>query len=117
MTVYVTQHVRRKRDGVWEHVDISAAQQYGDISILLPTGPMILMPTPAVVTLRHKLSGFNDDDYLLFMGDPTVIALAAVMAARANGGRYKALVWDNLQRRYEGVAVDTNATMRINGDD
>lgn len=107
--VYVTQHAKRKVDGVWKPLDLTPAMKFGEIVELIPAGPMIMAPGHTAITLRHKLLGFTDADYLLCMGDPTVIGLACVQAARANEGRYKLLVWDRHSGDYNVVPVDVNA--------
>jgi hypothetical protein len=96
----------------WVPLDLSPARKFGEIVELLPAGPMIRATAHVTATLRSKLSDFTDKDYLLCMGDPTVIGLACVMAARVNGGRYSCLVWDREARDYFCVNIDTVSPFR-----
>lgn len=109
--VYVTQHGQQKVDDRWVKRDISNAERYGEIVELIQPGPMIRATPQVVQTLRHKLMRFNDSDYLLCMGDPAIIGIACVMAARANSGRYTLLVWDRESSSYYPVPVDCNTRM------
>ena len=58
--------------------------------------------------MQRKLEKFCDDDYLLFIGDPTAIAILSAVAAARNNGRYKCLKWDKYERRYIPIQVDLN---------
>jgi hypothetical protein len=107
--VFVTQHGQQKIDGEWVKRDVSDAERFGKVTELIQPGPMIRATPQVIMTLRYKLMGFSDDDYLLCMGDPAIIGMACVMAARANEGRYKLLVWDRESQSYFAVPVDTNA--------
>lgn len=106
--VFVTQYPMR-RDGQNNLVpvhDITPAAQYGALDILLPGGPVVLSTEHLVRTLKQKLADFTDDDYLLCMGDPAVIAVAASIASAKNGGRYRLLIWDRRSSTYLPVEVD-----------
>lgn len=109
--VFVTQHGQQKIEDRWVKRDISDALRFGELVELIQPGPMIRATTHVVITLRNKLMDFNDQDHLLCMGDPAIIGLACVIAARANQGRYKLLVWDRECASYYVVPVDTNARL------
>ena len=61
---------------------------------------------PTVSRIKRVLEGFTDEDYLLFIGDPTAIAIMATVAAAKNHGRYKCLKWDKQERRYLPIQID-----------
>lgn len=86
--------------------DITPAAKYGALEILVPGGPVVLSTEHLVRTLRDKLRCFNDADYLLCLGDPAVISVAAAVCSRVNGGRYKLLIWDRHAQEYLPVAVE-----------
>ena len=53
-----------------------------------------------------RLKDFNDNDYLLLMGDPAIIALAGAVASDVNGGRFKILKWDRDEKKYYDIEID-----------
>ncbi len=95
MTVFVPQEVMYKnnKDLMVPKFNIYAAEEFGKIEVLLPYGNVAMAPQPMVVKLRHQLKGFNDDDYILPMGDPAAIGAAIAVAADFNNGRVKLLKW------------------------
>ena len=56
--------------------------------------------------LKKELSTFNDDDYLLLMGDPAIIALAGAVVSEMNRGKFKILKWDRDEKRYYDIEID-----------
>lgn len=87
--------------------NITPAMEYGDIEVILPPNAQITFsPVPTVNRIRRALSKFNDNDYLLFIGDPVSISVISAMAAARNHGRYKCLKWDKLDRRYIPIQID-----------
>ncbi len=53
----------------------------------------------------EKLIDFNDDDYLLLVGDPAAIGLCCAVAAAING-RFTVLKWDRQEMTYYPVSFD-----------
>lgn len=101
MTVYITQEMRGR--------DITDAISFGDIEILTLAEQQSGYSTqPTLRKIARKLSKFNDDDYLLLSGDPSVIALAGAIAARNNAGRFKMLKWDRQEGKYFPLQADLN---------
>jgi hypothetical protein len=98
MAVYVTQENPR--------VDIVSAIKYGDlIPLASPFDQVHLNPGRIVASMRRKLCGFSDDDWLLCMGDPAIIGIAFAIAASANHDRVNLLKWDKMERSYYPVKV------------
>ena len=56
--------------------------------------------------LRKELSTFCDDDYLLLIGDPAIIALAGAVVSEMNRGKFKVLKWDRDEKRYYDIEID-----------
>ena len=56
--------------------------------------------------MRDVLKNFNDDDYLLLIGDPTIIGVACSVASDINMGRYKVLKWDRRREKYYPLEFD-----------
>ena len=98
MTVYVLQEMGR---------NIRSAEKFGDLKVVLPDNKQIVLSSgPLTFKLRHELKDFNDNDYLLLMGDPAIIALAGAVASDVNGGRFKVLKWDRDEKKYYDIEID-----------
>jgi len=101
MTVYVVQEVVGR--------NVLSAEKFGDLELLLPEGSQLVLSTgPTVKRLRYKLRNFNDDDYLLLIGDPSAIGIACAIAATNNRGQFKCLKWDKREYKYYPVEVNLN---------
>jgi hypothetical protein len=99
--------------------NIIPAADFGEIEIVLPPNQaqVIFSSGPTVQRVKRALEDFCDDDYLLFIGDPTAISILAAVAAAKNSGRYKALKWDKQERRYLPIQIDLFPHRRDNDDD
>jgi len=88
--------------------NIAPALDYGEIQIVLPPNQsqVIFSSGPTVARIKREMEDFSDDDYLLFIGDPTAIAILATVAASKNHGRFKCLKWDKQERRYIPIQID-----------
>ena len=101
MTVFVVQEVKGR--------NILSAEKFGTLELLLPEGSQLVLSTgPTVRRLRYKLRNFNDDDYLLLIGDPSAIGIACSIAATNNRGKFKCLKWDKREYKYYPVEVNLN---------
>ena len=66
MTVYIVQEVPGR--------NLVPAAKYGELELLLPAKTNLMLSTgPEVARIKRKLLDFNDDDYLLLIGDPATI--------------------------------------------
>ena len=98
MTVYVLQEMGR---------NIRSAEKFGDLKICLPDNrQMVLSSGPLTFKLKQELKDFNDDDYLLLIGDPAIIAVAGAIASENNNGRFKVLKWDRNEMKYYDIEID-----------
>ena len=88
--------------------NIAPALDYGEIEVVLPPNQsqVIFSSGPTVARIKRTMEDFSDDDYLLFIGDPTAIAILATVAASKNHGRFKCLKWDKQERRYIPIQID-----------
>ncbi|QYW02136.1 hypothetical protein CPT_Sonora_033 [Stenotrophomonas phage Sonora] len=106
--VFVVQNQHRWDGTLGQFVpkfDLSPAQVFGDIVPLLsPTASPFNLGS-ILGELRSKLSDFRDDDYILCVGNPILIALTFAIAADVNGGTATALQWSGKDRRYLPVGV------------
>jgi folate-dependent tRNA-U54 methylase TrmFO/GidA len=98
MTVYVLQEMGR---------NVRSAEMFGDLIVVLPDNRQIVVSSgPLAFKLQQELKDFNDNDYLLLMGDPAIIALAGAVASDVNGGKFKVLKWDRDEKRYYDIEID-----------
>ena len=98
MTVYVLQEMGR---------NVRSAEKFGDLKIVLPDNRQIVLSSgPLTHKLKKELSTFCDDDYLLLMGDPAIIAVAGAIASENNNGRFKILKWDRNEMKYYDIEID-----------
>tara|TARA_E500000178_G_scaffold278767_1_gene278342 strand:- start:97 stop:444 length:348 start_codon:yes stop_codon:yes gene_type:complete len=96
--VYVVQEAANR--------NLLPANSYGEIKVLLPPGQVAFSTGPTLRRLRDRLRHFRDTDYLLLMGDPAAIAMAAAVACDVNRGKFKMLKWDKQEQQYFAIAVD-----------
>jgi len=98
MTVYVLQEMGR---------NVRSAEKFGDLKIVLPDNRQIVLSSgPLTHKLKKELSTFCDDDYLLLMGDPAIIALAGAIVSDINNRKFKVLKWDRDEKRYYDIEID-----------
>ena len=105
--VFITQRPAFRRPGGWvDKFDLTPAEKFGELVEVMPPGntdPSIV--DNMVQDLCTVLRDFSDRDYLLPLGDPAVIAAAAMAAARAGSGRVNILRWDKRAGEYEVLTV------------
>ena len=98
MTVYILQEMGR---------NVRSAEKFGDLKVVLPDNRQIVLSSgPLTFKLQQELKDFNDEDYLLLMGDPAIIALAGAVASDVNGGKFKVQKWDRDEKRYYDIEID-----------
>lgn len=102
MAVYVIQEVPGR--------DLTPAMDFGTLEWLLPHGDTIISIEPTVARLRRKLQTFNDNDWLILIGDPVAIGLASAIAADMNGGYINLLKWDKRHKKYIPIKVNLNGS-------
>ncbi len=87
--------------------NVRSAEKFGELTVMLPDNKqMILASGPLTFKLQQELKDFSDDDYLLLIGDPAIIAVCGAIAAKNNGGRIKVLKWDRNEKRYYDLEID-----------
>jgi hypothetical protein len=106
--VYVTHEPLRRDEDTGEMVravDLSPAEEWGELRFLLPPGAPPLDPEAVLPQLRAGLAEFRVSDFLLPVGHPVLIAWAAALACRAAGGHLRLLQWRARERRYSAVSA------------
>lgn len=81
-------------------VNLKPAERYGELVVMLPPHANRLGTAPLVTALRERMVTFGEDDWLVALGDPSLIAAAACIAARRCGGRLRLLKWDRIASQY-----------------
>ena len=106
--VYIIQNVMRKYpDGTFRGLDYSQAERFGEIIFLFDGNKQVVMsPQPTIRKLRTVLKDFNDNDYLLLVGDPALIGLTTSVVATISNGRYNMLKYDRIEKDYFPIRVD-----------
>ena len=81
--VFIPQEpMRRGSDGrLQRSFDLTPARIYGELVVMLPPNKLPLSAAPVIEELRRHLAHFNDDDYLMAVGAPTLIGWATALAA------------------------------------
>ena len=87
--------------------NIISARQYGELVPIFEEGKQIMLsPAPAIRKLKVKLKDFSDEDFLLLIGDPSMIGLACAVASDMNRGKFKVLKYDRRTYEYYDIAID-----------
>ena len=87
--------------------NVRSAEKFGDLKIMLPDRKqMILASGPLTFELQKHLKDFNDNDYLLLIGDPAIIGLCCAIASDFNNGKFKVLKWERNDKRYYDLEID-----------
>lgn len=87
-------------------INLEPARTFGDLVVMLPPNANRLHINPLVVALREQMKDFSADDYVIAVGDPSLIAAAACIAAKKTGGLLRVLKWDRQSSTY--IAVEAN---------
>ncbi len=109
MTVYAVQCQMRKdlvQNKLVPKFDMTSAEKFGKIETLLSPSASPFNTQPIVDELVEKLKSYNDDDYLLLIGNPILIGLVVATAADFNDGRVNLLQWSGTKNQYISVRAD-----------
>jgi hypothetical protein len=97
--VFVVQEDPRK--------NVLSAERFGVLMPVLSASDQITLASqPWVRKIKTAMHGFNENDYVLAIGDPAAIGIACAFAAAETGGKFCMLKWDRQERRYYPVKVD-----------
>ena len=63
--------------------NVRSAEKFGDLKVMLPDNKQIILSSgPITFKLKQEMKDFCDDDYLLLIGDPAIIAVCGAIAAQ-----------------------------------
>lgn len=103
--VYIPQEPMRRVGERWVPMyDLTSAREFGELAVLMARLPLDM--DEVVDQIKPQLEGFNDNDYIMAVGDPAAIAIAAMIASYENAGRVKLLRWDRRMGRYLESQLD-----------
>lgn len=88
-------------------VNLDNAKQYGEILVMLPPNANRLHINPLITALREQMKDFSAEDYIVAVGDPSLIAAASCIAVRRTNGLLRILKWDRLSSSYIPVEAQT----------
>lgn len=81
-------------------VDLTAANKFGEVVVMLPPAANRLHTAPLVAAIKERMADFAPHDYLVAVGDPSLMVIAGCVAARKNLGRLRLLKWDRRAKDY-----------------
>lgn len=109
MTVYIVQKQMRFDDKTGSLVPrfktLDRAEKFGRFEYLLSPSAHPFNPDNIIGDLHEKLKDFCDEDYLLLIGNPVLIGMAAAVASHHNNGRLRFLQWSGRQNDYAEVSA------------
>lgn len=110
--VFVVQEpLKRVGRSVIPRIDYSTLTPYGEVRFLFSWGELrdedvLDNPAQLIWKLRAALHSFDDDDYLVCLGNPALIGMAVTIAAERNDGYVRILDWIRDEGRYRVVEMD-----------
>lgn len=84
-------------------INLDPAKTFGEVVVMLPPNANRLHINPLIVALREQMKDFTADDYVIAVGDPSLIAAASCIAVRKTGGLLRVLKWDRQTGSYISV--------------
>jgi hypothetical protein len=84
-------------------VNLDPAKQFGELIVMLPPNANRLHISPLIVAMREQMKDYCEDDYVIAVGDPSLIAVASCIATRKAGGLLRILKWDRQSSTYLAV--------------
>lgn len=109
MTVFAVQQQMRfdqvSKELVPRFTSINKALKWGTIIYLLSPSAHPFNPDLVLGDMHEKLSGFDDHDHLLLIGNPGLIGMATTIAAHYNNGSVKLLQWSGRHNDYTEIVA------------
>lgn len=75
-------------------VDVTPATRFGEIVVVTEPQAYRMAVAQLVPAIKHQMRDFTQSDYLIALGDPSIMVTCALVAATRTGGRVKLLKWD-----------------------
>lgn len=84
-------------------VNLAPAERFGAVVVALPPNANRLHLAPLIVALKERLANYTKEDFIVAVGDPSLIAAAACIASKKTGGLLRILKWDRQTSQYIAV--------------
>ena len=94
-------------------MNFAKASEYGDTVVCVPPGQVALSPQPLITRLKDCLRDYRDGDYVIAVGDPTVMFVAAMVLCELNRGQCQMLKWDKITRNYIAVQINLHRKVAV----
>lgn len=106
-TVYVPNLPMRKEGTEWRpSMSLHAAEKHGELFYIFSQEEVLAGPAPCESIVDRRMAGIADDDCILFVGDPSLMAIVIRAHARLLPGcRLNLLKWDRWARDYMKVVL------------
>lgn len=75
-------------------INLEPARKHGTLVVLLPPEANQLHAAPLVQVIKDRMESYTAEDCVVAVGDPTLFAAAACIAARKCAGFLRMLKWD-----------------------
>ncbi len=109
MTVYVIQKQMRFSEQTGEQLPrfdtVDQASRWGEIKYLLSPSAHPFHPEGIINELQHKLDDYCHDDFIVPIGNPSIVGFAVAIAANANDGMVRILQWSGRDKDYVELPV------------
>lgn len=83
-------------------VEIRSAEKHGEIVVMLQPNSARAGLAPCVAAMRERMEeeSFGPEDFLIGIGDPSLIGAASCLAVRRTSGILRMLKWDRMAKDY-----------------
>lgn len=85
--------------------DMSSAEEFGQVEVLLEWTAKP-WDKSVIEELKAKLDRFEDGDWLILTGNPSLMGAAAAIVADVTGGSLRLLQYHGKERRYIPVVIE-----------
>lgn len=90
--------------------DVRPAEEFGELRIMFDMRASRISLDKMCGPLAAHLSDFQPDDYLVALGDPSLIAMSAAFIGIKHSGKFQLLTWDRFARKYIRREIDLGYT-------
>lgn len=87
-------------------VNLQPAKRFGELVVMLPPNANRLHINPLITALREQMKDYGAEDYIIAVGDPSLIAAASCIAVKKTNGILRILKWDRQSSAYIPVEVE-----------
>ena len=99
MTVYCIQEPPGTAGGNPKY-NVMKALSFGEVKFLLTERAQLVYSAGSLI---NKL---RNEDFLLLVGDPAIIAATSALVADINHGKFKVLKWDRMAGKYYPLSIN-----------